>query len=348
MVALQDWNSRCQPPWSDFELLRKLRAAQNLPSSVLEREKRSSIGEVGGSPKRPLIVKPAFNPAILSRIAAKLPQADAAYFRDRSPLHPDYQSPASFLQRLYRPGEAVLVFDVFRSQGCEVWRCVQPPYNAGALDHLINGCPDGTWFLSNPIDGRFHPNPRQGGKLSRRSEESVTDWRYLVLESDKADPHQWLCALAQLPLAIASVCTSGGRSIHALVRVDATSKADWDARAARLKPILAVLGADEGTITAVRLTRLPGCFRGQSGPPRPRHAFRPLKPGRAPLLFDAAENPIWSPDPEPLRPDPSVWTGGRLQQLLYLDPEPDGTPICNKQPARGIPERTSAEAEPIN
>jgi hypothetical protein len=36
-----------------------------------------------------------------------------------------------------------------------------------------------------------------------------------------------------------------------------------------------------------------------------------------------------------------------LQQLLYLDPEPDGTPICNKQPARGIPERTSAEAEPI-
>ena len=99
--------------------------------------------------------------------------------------------------------------------------------------------------------------------MSRRSEESVTCWRYVVLESDQAEREDWLRCLIQLPLAIACICDSGGRSIHALVRLDASSKPDWDARVKLIKPTLITLGADPGALSAIRLTRLPQAMRGQ-------------------------------------------------------------------------------------
>jgi hypothetical protein len=126
--------------------------------------------------------------------------------------------------------------------------------------------PDGVWFLAQPVDGQEHVNPRENKdgkiKMSRRSMESVTSWRYLVLESDKANARHWLAALVQLPLRIAAIYTSGGKSIHALVRVDASCKERWDAECDGLEPILVTLGADPAALTAVRLTRLPGCYRG--------------------------------------------------------------------------------------
>ena len=64
------------------------------------------------------------------------------------------------------------------------------------------------WFLANSVDGELHWNPREG-KISRRSAESITSWRYVVIESDSADPQTWLRALVQFPLPIAAVYTSG-------------------------------------------------------------------------------------------------------------------------------------------
>jgi hypothetical protein len=62
-------------------------------------------------------------------------------------------------------------------------------------------------------------------------------------------------------LRIAAIYTSGGKSIHALVRLDAESKAAWDAERDRMRTALVTFGADEGALTAVRLTRLPGAKR---------------------------------------------------------------------------------------
>ncbi|HLP78243.1 MAG TPA: hypothetical protein VK327_15160 [Candidatus Paceibacterota bacterium] len=183
--------------------------------------------------------------------------------------------------------------------------------------------------MSNPVDGKFHPNPRQGNKLSRRSEESVTSWRYLLVESDKAEPIPWVSALAQLPLRIAAIYSSGRRSIHALIRMDASSKADLDAKAAKLMPMLIALGADPKGMKAVQLTRLPGCYRDQVGPVVRKMPIVRKRLVDDPLEFDEAGNPIWTPKPETLLPsDP--WTGGKLQELFYLNPEPDLTPICQK------------------
>jgi hypothetical protein len=102
-----------------------------------------------------------------------------------------------------------------------------------------------------------------------------------------------------MPPPISAIYSSGGNSIHALVRLDAQSKAHWDAEAADLKPALVTLGADRKAISAVRLTRLPLCQR----------------LGK----FDARGNYVSFPEP-------------RMQLLIYLNGTPDGTPICEQEP----------------
>ncbi len=232
----------------------------------------NEVGEFKALVKPP---KVEFSADKLKRIASTAPEINAGWLTARSPLNPTVTTSAQFLQALYQPDEKVVVFTDFQSQG----QCLLAVGSSNPAP-LPTGSPGGVWFLVNPVDGHFHPNPRQENKLSRRSEESITSWRYLVLENDTADSRDWLACLAQLPLRIAAIYTSGGKSIHALVRLDATSKADWDTQRDRIKPVVVILGADPNALTAVRLTRLPGTLRGD-----------------------------------------------RLQQLLYLNPEPDGTPI---------------------
>jgi hypothetical protein len=205
------------------------------------------------------LVKPAkvvFVPEKLREIAAKAPGIDPKYVASRSPS-PLLRNSAMFLNELYRPGEKVLVFTDFQSQG-------QVLFNTGAVwsAPLPTRTDDGAWFLINPVDGEYHPNPRQQNKPSRRSEESITSWRFLLLESDVAPREEWLACLVQLPLKIVAIYSSGGKSIHALVRLDATSKADWDAQRDEIKPIVVELGADENALTGVRLSRLPCVIRG--------------------------------------------------------------------------------------
>src|ERR1700756_5278317 len=97
----------------------------------------------------------------------------------------------------------------------------------------------------------------------KRFLEGSTCFRFAVLESDCQPLEQWLRILVQLPMPIVSITSSGGESLHALVRVDASSKTDWDETIRALKPRLIQLGADPGALTAVRLTRLPNCYRGE-------------------------------------------------------------------------------------
>jgi hypothetical protein len=207
------------------------------------------------------------------------------------------------------------------------------------LDYFIHGRKDGVLFLCNPLDGKFHPNPREGGKRSCRSEESVTSWRYLLLESDKADSRDWLAALVQMPLRIAAIYKSGGQSIHALVQVDAASKAEWDEMARALRPLITVLGGDPKAMTAVRLTRLPGCYRGQEGPAGPKGPIVRNRLVDEPLEFDEAGDPIWTPRVRTDEAPTNHWTGGHLQELLYLNPNPDLTPILKRVTRREAHEK---------
>lgn len=115
-------------------------------------------------------------------------------------------------------------------------------------------------------------------------------WRYAVLESDQAEADDWLRCLVQMPLRITCLCESGGRSIHALVRVDATSKADWDGRMAAIKAILVTLGADRSALSAVRLSRLPQAKRGDRVQ---RLLFLNVQPSGEPILNQPTQEALY-------------------------------------------------------
>jgi hypothetical protein len=228
--------------------------------------------------------KPKFSPEALQRVVAATADVSdiVKFIKARSPIWPDAITSEALLQILYPPGEKVVIFTDSRSQGQYVHG------DSHEKGELPQGSRDGVWFLTNPVDGRYHPNPREDYKLSRRSEESITAWRYLLIESDVAAPLDWMRVMVQFPLRIVAVYTSGGKSIHSLVRVDAESKSAWDAIKNQIKPLLVTLGADPGALKAVQLSRLPQCWRGE-----------------------------------------------RKQELLFLNPLADGTPILKMAEQKG-------------
>jgi hypothetical protein len=279
-------------------------------SGILEEVNRRLRSELGkgyssGIPRafQPLPVrppKPTFDPVALERIASRL-SVDDAFFAVRSAKKVDSRTPASFLRELYADGEKIIVFDVYDSQGQAVWERKPVPFDATELDRFRRGKKRGVWYLSAPVTGDYvdtgRKNPDGSPKTSRRSWKTVTAFRYLVVESDKANPAHWLSALAQMPLPVVAVYTSGGKSTHALVRIGAASKPEWDDRVAVIKASLIKMGADPKTMSAVRLSRLPCCER---------------------LGTDDAEGQ-YIPYPNP-----------QIQRLLYLDGSADDTPICER------------------
>jgi hypothetical protein len=268
MSLMQEYNARCAPPWSERDLAYKLRSAANSHSSkgsgyLLQGKaegRRLNAEDYKPMPKPEPV---AFDPAALAALAGEFrPRLD--WFAARSYADPSLLDSAGFLSLLYA-GEKVLIFSDDKSQGQALWP-----------DEPIPSCgPRGMWYLANPVDGLEYPNPRTG-KPSRRSEESVTRWKFALLESDEADPRIWLGALAKTTLPVSAIYSSGGRSVHALIRVPGsgtgmsalsgpTSKAEWDAWARAQKATLARIGADPKALTAVRLTRLPQQYRPEKG-----------------------------------------------------------------------------------
>ena len=267
------------------------------------------LARVGGGSAPPAggsvpAVKTEFDPAALARIALPWRHVDLLWLADRSHEDPAMVDRSRFLELLYHPGEKVRIFTKEKSQGQALWPC--------DTAMIPSTGPLGVWFLAAPVDGRQYVNPRVEpgddgrAKMSGRSEESVTSWRWMMVESDSANTRDWLGCVVQLPLKIAALYTSGGRSVHALIRVDARTKAEWDLRKAELKPWLVMLGADPGSMSAVRLTRLPGCWR--EG-----------KIVENKLIKQTEYRSLKTPE-EPR---------GAFQKLLYVNPNPQLRPICD-------------------
>lgn len=269
------------------------------------------------APKHEVKWRLPFDLAALRAMQPTGVSVNEAWLASRSPMNVATCGTAEFLNAVFEPEDMVLIFTKFGSQGQYMWwrgRAYLLAQRAGIPAQrqvklyggktepvvLPKGGPDGVWYLSQPVNGRWMPNPRETDpvtkmpKLSRRSEESVVKWKHLVLEADpvdevKRDPALlrefellWLGFLAKLPLPIKAIYTSGGKSTHALVWLPCDTKERFDATKRLLGPLFSKLGADPAAMKAVQLTRLPGCKRGD-----------------------------------------------RLQKLLYLNPNPDpsGVPL---------------------
>ena len=111
----------------------------------------------------------------------------------------------------------------------------------------------GAWICFNPMDG--------GG----RRNENVTDFRYALVECDNMELGKQQAIIRQLELPCAALVYSGGKSVHAIVRVDAPDYAEYRRRVDYLYAACQKNGLtiDQQNRNPSRLSRMPGILRGE-------------------------------------------------------------------------------------
>lgn len=109
----------------------------------------------------------------------------------------------------------------------------------------------GAWIRINPLDGKGVKN------------ENVADFRYTLIESDSLPLETQNEILRKLELPIAALVYSGGKSLHAIVHVDAKNYEEYRQRVDFLYKICQKNGfvIDSGNRNPSRLSRLPGIYR---------------------------------------------------------------------------------------
>lgn len=109
----------------------------------------------------------------------------------------------------------------------------------------------GAWIRFNPLDGKGVRN------------ENVTDFRYALVESDSMELEKQNEIIRQLELPVACLVYSGGKSVHAIVHIDAGSYDEYRKRVDYLYAICRKNGLDidQQNRNPSRLSRMPGVIR---------------------------------------------------------------------------------------
>ena len=109
----------------------------------------------------------------------------------------------------------------------------------------------GAWIRFNPVDGEGVKN------------DNITKFRYALVESDSMPIADQDAMYRKLELPIACLVHSGGKSLHAIVRVDAEDYNEYRKRVEFLYDFLERNGVvvDKQNRNPSRLSRMPGVTR---------------------------------------------------------------------------------------
>lgn len=110
----------------------------------------------------------------------------------------------------------------------------------------------GAWICFNPVDG------------TGRKDANVTAYRYALVECDNMELGKQQAIIKQLELPCAALVYSGGKSVHAIVKVDAPDYAEYRKRVDYLYAACQKNGLtiDQQNRNPSRLSRMPGIPRG--------------------------------------------------------------------------------------
>lgn len=185
---------------------------------------------------------------------------------DAAPESGPWEQAARFLRALYRDGESVSVVTAARRDGgryrpadagrtydrTELARAIERRRDVGgALGQRLND-KAGAWIRVNPTAGAH--------------DDEVTDYRYVLVESDSIPRERQLEIIRRMNLPCAALVDSGGKSIHAVVHVDAGHDRQlYDQRVRQVYEACneAELSVDHADKNPARLMRLPGVARGR-------------------------------------------------------------------------------------
>lgn len=145
------------------------------------------------------------------------------------------------------------------------WKPVAPIYGrtAGQIIDDINAGRSGfgklneeagVWIRFNPLDG------------NGENDVNVTRWKHCLLESDEIPIEQQWSLIQSMHLPCTFVINSGGKSLHAIVRIDAVNADQYRQRVNDMYEYATKAGfkPDPQDKNASRLSRLPGVKRGET------------------------------------------------------------------------------------
>ena len=110
----------------------------------------------------------------------------------------------------------------------------------------------GAWIRFNPLDGKGCKN------------ENVSEYRFALVESDTQEIEKQNAIIRELELPVACLVYSGKKSIHAIIKVDASNYEEYRNRVDYLYTICKKngLNIDTQNRNPSRLSRMPGVMRG--------------------------------------------------------------------------------------
>jgi RecA-family ATPase len=176
------------------------------------------------------------------------------------------------LNRIYRQDDVIcLTWGTFNSESGR-WEPNQDDLRTlGEWNYMLSVQPSvlshegGVWFCVNPL--------KDDGK---RANHLVKDFRFCLLECDvphadkrtteelKAEKEKQFARFLESGLPIEVLYDSGGKSIHALVRIYAATAEQFKERVEKVYEYMAKMpGLDPGRKASAQLSRLPGATRGE-------------------------------------------------------------------------------------
>ena len=170
----------------------------------------------------------------------------------------------TYLEALFDSTDKVsYVTETWEKEGRHMPRKGASDRTAGELISALHRCTDvsdvigtvneeaGAWIRFNPMDGRDVRN------------DNVTAFNYALVESDSQDIERQYALMQELQLPIRMLVHSGGKSLHAIVHIDAGSIEEYRSRVDYLYAVCRKNGLeiDGQNKNPSRLSRMPGVIR---------------------------------------------------------------------------------------
>jgi RecA-family ATPase/DNA-binding MarR family transcriptional regulator len=111
----------------------------------------------------------------------------------------------------------------------------------------------GAYVCVNPLTG------------SKRAKSEIAKFRHALIEFDNIPRHHQWQLIQQSKLPCTAVVDSGGKSIHALVKIEADNLEEYEVRVQMIMEHFAEYGVDTQNCDPSRLSRLPGARREDTG-----------------------------------------------------------------------------------
>ena len=242
---LNEWNvSHCSPPWSDKDLRHKLNDAyvktHERPKGWLAKGRERKVGANG---------RFIFDP----KIVAEAVDAQTPY------------STADVLLNCFKDDDVVCITNEAGQTDEGKWFPASKGIFLTRAEWLTKffgpDAPRKEYFKATEQGAWIRINPFTKGDLTG-TDVAVSTYRHVLVEFDRKNRDEQIAIFQQSNLPISLLVESGGKSVHAWVKVDAVDKAQWEERRNAIYEYLTDHEPDPQNKNPSRWSRLGGVLRG--------------------------------------------------------------------------------------